>query len=434
MRWQTFQNSAGLGVIVLLRTWKGWWRRRRWWCPRPWWSWSPVLLLSFPHLTVVPSRSPFHSFALFILEKPLLTLLFPPCCCDFQTWQLQYVATLNWSIERLQSETAKWNVPKTWLNLWFDSSENPGETKEERCQVLVAQFFDFKLSEQCLFLLTCLLLQLHFCCDIFGSLGYELPHDSIVTIRVKFALCGGEEEQTRLTWKQAGVGFSWSVGWQSMGSDINQQTTWIWKEYVTTFWQPFKQNAEPLVASFEARDEMISAVNSLPVKGRKVHQRLVVAKLQKSSQVGWPYLKYSEVFEDPLQFFVCLHANQDASGTVNLKRCSDLDLYRLWSFWDSWCSLPRLPEVMKKLTGRDPQHVTCKDCIMGLSGWFFEWLADVHSVPRRAKIQNLQRCDPQGQTVQTWTWIKHHPVDRLSEKDIHFEGVLCTGKGQGVPG
>ena len=36
----------------------------------------------------------------------------------------------------------------------------------------------------------------------------------------------------------------------------------------------------------EARDEMILAVNSLPEKGRKVHQRVVVAKLQKSSQAG----------------------------------------------------------------------------------------------------------------------------------------------------
>ena len=36
----------------------------------------------------------------------------------------------------------------------------------------------------------------------------------------------------------------------------------------------------------KARDEMILAVNSLPEKGRKVHQRVVVAKLQKSSQAG----------------------------------------------------------------------------------------------------------------------------------------------------
>ncbi|CAK8986223.1 unnamed protein product [Durusdinium trenchii] len=35
-----------------------------------------------------------------------------------------------------------------------------------------------------------------------------------------------------------------------------------------------------------ARDEMISAVNSLPLKGRMVHKRVVVAKLRKSAQVA----------------------------------------------------------------------------------------------------------------------------------------------------
>eukprot|EP00913_Durusdinium_trenchii_P008415 g7903.t1 len=59
----------------------------------------------------------------------------------------------------------------------------------------------------------------------------------------------------------------------------------------------------------QARDEMISAVNSLPLKGRMVHKRVVVAKLRKSAQ--------------------------DAAGSVNMKR---------------------LPDVMKKLAGRTPQH------------------------------------------------------------------------------
>lgn len=38
------------------------------------------------------------------------------------------------------------------------------------------------------------------------------------------------------------------------------------------------------ISGSEARDEMIWAVNSLPEKGRKVHQRTVVAKLQTSPQ------------------------------------------------------------------------------------------------------------------------------------------------------
>ncbi|CAK9035164.1 Putative ATP-dependent RNA helicase A [Durusdinium trenchii] len=58
-----------------------------------------------------------------------------------------------------------------------------------------------------------------------------------------------------------------------------------------------------------ARDEMISAVNSLPLKGRMVHKRVVVAKLRKSAQV--------------------------APRNVVLG----------------------LPDVMKKLAGRTPQHV-----------------------------------------------------------------------------
>lgn len=62
----------------------------------------------------------------------------------------------------------------------------------------------------------------------------------------------------------------------------------------------------------KARDEMIWAVNSLPEKGRKVHQRTVVAKLQTS---------------------------QDTAGTV---------------------TLDRLPDVMAKLAGRAPQHVARK--------------------------------------------------------------------------
>lgn len=40
--------------------------------------------------------------------------------------------------------------------------------------------------------------------------------------------------------------------------------------------QDILRPARPLA---EARDEMLCAVNSLPVKGRKVHQRVMVAKL-----------------------------------------------------------------------------------------------------------------------------------------------------------
>ncbi|CAJ1453299.1 unnamed protein product [Effrenium voratum] len=61
----------------------------------------------------------------------------------------------------------------------------------------------------------------------------------------------------------------------------------------------------------KARDEMLCAVNSLPVKGRKVHQRVMVAKLPVAADTGG-------------------------------------------------VSIERLPELVQKLSGKVPQHLTRK--------------------------------------------------------------------------
>jgi len=124
----------------------------------------------------------------------------------------------------------------------------------------------------------------------------------------------------------------------------------------------------------KARDEMILAVNSLPEKGRKVHQRVVVAKLQKSSQ--------------------------DITGSVNMKR---------------------LPDVMAKLAGRSPQHVSCKDKESEYAAVCFprETIRelDLPSGPSFAKPPTLQGATPSASISYTFS---------MGSSLIDFDGDLVA--------